>query len=128
MNVEGHTLQSRVINTPPTAVKQCPNQMCLSADFVLRRRGPTHSLISQEGMRVNPARLQMIQDFHLPSSKTAIRHLLGLANQFGINIRKFADIIAPLTALTKKGWPATWTRDQVPEGTVAAFRKLKEVL
>ena len=85
-------------------------------------------IISQEGMRVNPTRLQLIQDFQMPTSKTAVRRLLGLANQFGIHVNKYAHIVAPLAALTKKIWPATWSSTQVPEGAWVAFKRLKEVL
>ena len=64
----------------------------------------------------------------MPTSKTAVRRLLGLANQFGIHVNKYAHIVAPLAALTKKDWPATWSSTQVPEGAWVAFKRLKEVL
>ena len=35
---------------------------------------------------------------------------------------------ADLNALVKKTFPATWSRDQVPEGAVAAFNTLKSAL
>ena len=39
-------------------------------------------------------------------------------NEGRVHIRNFAHIIAPLAALTKKEWGATWTRDQVPDTQV----------
>ena len=80
-------------------------------------------IISQRGMRVNPTRLQLIQDFQTPTSKTAVRRLLGLANQFGIHVHKHAHIVVPLAVLTKKIWPATWSSNQVPGGAWVAFKK-----
>ena len=85
-------------------------------------------VISKEGMQVNPEKLQAIRDYQMPLSRTAVRRLLGMANQYRKQIRGYADIVDPLTKMTRKEHPAKWSLDQVTEGARAAFLKLKEVL
>mmetsp|Transcript_10862 Transcript_10862/g.32697 ORF Transcript_10862/g.32697 Transcript_10862/m.32697 type:complete len:453 (+) Transcript_10862:36-1394(+) len=82
--------------------------------------------ISQEGIAVNPEKLQAIAQCPFPLSQSAVRRLLGMANQYRKQIYAYADIVAPLTAMTKKEHPKTWTAGQVSVGARDAFTKLKE--
>ena len=84
--------------------------------------------ISQHGIAVNPEKLQAIANCPFPLSISAVRRLLGMANQYRKQIYGYADIVAPLTAMTKKTHPKTWTEGQVSEEARDAFAKLKEKL
>mmetsp|Transcript_27869 Transcript_27869/g.83740 ORF Transcript_27869/g.83740 Transcript_27869/m.83740 type:complete len:736 (+) Transcript_27869:1836-4043(+) len=85
-------------------------------------------IVSEKGVRVNPERLQAIRDFKFPLSKTAVRRVLGMANQFRDHIFKYSVIVAELTKLTRKTWPNKWTMDVVPPDAVVALENLKSAL
>ena len=66
-------------------------------------------LISPEGIRPLPNKLDCIQ--HMPALKNVkeIKQFLGLAGYYGKFVPRFADISRPLTTLTKKDKKFEWT-------------------
>ena len=58
-----------------------------------------------------------------PKSATEIRSFVGLAGYYRRFIKGFSKIVAPLTQLTRKDQPFTWT-DKCEEG----FQELKRRL
>ena len=78
---------------------------------------------SETGMVPDPKKVQAVQDWPVPTDSNAVRQFLGLASYHRRYILRFADIAAPLHALTKKGMSLTWT----PE-CAEAFLTLKNLL
>lgn len=81
-------------------------------------------LVSQEGIRVNPDKVSVVQDWPTPSTITELRSFVGLLQFFRRFIKNFSAIAAPLTSLTKKGIGiGKWNAD-----CDDAFRQLKAML
>ena len=80
-------------------------------------------VVSAQGLQVDPAKVQAVQDWKIPTNVTEVRSFLGLAGYYRRFIPQFARIAAPLTNLTRKNIPFTWS---LREGE--AFTALKEVL
>ena len=80
-------------------------------------------IVSVAGLTVDPAKVKAVQEWKVPTSVTEIRSVLGLAGYYRHFIPQFAKIAAPLTNLTHKTTPFTWS---LREGE--AFKELKEVL
>ena len=49
--------------------------------FAMQRLRVIGLIVSKLGIQVNPDRLQAITEFQMPKNKTAVRRLLGMANQ-----------------------------------------------
>ena len=80
-------------------------------------------VVSVEGLAVDLAKVQAVQDWKVPTSVMEVRSFLGLAGYYRCFILQFAKIAAPLTNLTRKNTPFTWSLREWE-----AFKKLKEVL
>jgi hypothetical protein len=71
-------------------------------------------LISADGIRLDPAKLQAIRDWRIelnaPESekRTAVREFLGFCNFYKTHVSHFSDIAIPLTELTSKNKPFVW--------------------
>ena len=68
-------------------------------------------IVSGEGIRVDPRKIQVVQDWPVPKSVQEVRSFLGLANYFRRFVHAFATIARPLQRLTCKDvkWgPQTW--------------------
>ena len=59
-------------------------------------------VVSKEGIAVDPAKVVVVQDWHIPKNATEVRSFLGLAGYYRKLIKEFTQISAPLTRLTKK--------------------------
>ena len=71
---------------------------------------------------------QAITEFQMPKTKTAVRRLLGMANQYRNHIYRYAKIVDPLCRLTEGEWPTRWDSESVPEECHTALEKLKTAL
>lgn len=58
------------------------------------------SVISAEGISMDPAKVQAVTDWPVPDSRVALQRFLGFANFYRRFIRGFSQVAAPLTALT----------------------------
>jgi hypothetical protein len=69
-------------------------------------------IVSGEGIKVDPRKVQVVQDWPVPKGVQEVRSFLGLANYFRRFVHAFATIARPLQRLTCKvtKWSAeTWT-------------------
>ena len=80
-------------------------------------------VVSTQGLAVDLAKVQVVQDWKIPTNVIEVRSFLGLAGYYRRFIPHFAHIAAPLTNLTRKNTPLTWS---LREGE--AFKALKDVL
>ena len=58
------------------------------------------SVISAEGIQMDPAKVQAVSDWPVPRSRVELQRFLGFANFYRRFIRNFGQVAAPLTALT----------------------------
>ena len=76
-----------------------------------------------DGITPTQEKSQAIANWPVPSSKKEVRSFLCLVNFYRRFIPSFADIAAPLTALTEKKTAFTWTKEHQE-----AFQSLKQSL
>lgn len=78
--------------------------------------------IDQGGVATDPAKIQAVVEWPIPSNVKQLRGFLGLANYYRRFVKNFGSIARPLTLLTKKD-SFVWTED-----AAAAFSQLKTAL
>lgn len=59
-------------------------------------------LISREGVRANPSKIEVVFEWPLPTSLKSLRRFLGLIGNYRKFIKGYGLIAAPLTTLLKK--------------------------
>ena len=72
---------------------------------------------------MDPAKVEAVVKWESSKSATEIRSFVGLAGYYRRFIEGFSKIVAPLTQLTRKDQPFTWT-DKCEE----SFHELKQRL
>ncbi|GJW05023.1 putative reverse transcriptase domain-containing protein [Tanacetum coccineum] len=80
-------------------------------------------LYANEGIHVDPAKIESIKDWASPKTPTEIRQFLGLAGYYRRFIEGFSKIARPMTKLTQKSVKFDWG-----EKAEAAFQLLKQKL
>jgi RNase H-like domain found in reverse transcriptase/Reverse transcriptase (RNA-dependent DNA polymerase)/Integrase zinc binding domain/Chromo (CHRromatin Organisation MOdifier) domain/Integrase core domain/Retroviral aspartyl protease len=66
-------------------------------------------LISEKGIRMDPAKVEAITQWPTPTSVHDIQVFLGFANFYRRFIKRFSRIILPITILLKKGVKFKWS-------------------
>ena len=69
-------------------------------------------IIGQGLVRMDPAKLSAIKDWHPPSSVKGLHSFLGFANFYQKFIPNYSNIVAPIVLLTRKDYPWSWTDSQ----------------
>ena len=69
-------------------------------------------IIGQGLIRMDPAKLAAIRDWHPPSSVKGVHSFLGFVNFYRKFIPNYSNIIAPIVLLTQKDHPWSWTEPQ----------------
>jgi len=80
-------------------------------------------VLSSDGVKADPRKVQSIVDWPQPENVKQVRSFLGLANYYRRYVSGFSKMAAPLTQLTKKAVPFSWTSQQTE-----AFEALKVAL
>jgi len=80
-------------------------------------------VISNNGVSVDPTKVEAVLQWEPPKTVTEIRSFLGLAGYYRRFIEGFSKIALPLTQLTKKGQAFVWT-----EKCENSFQELKKRL
>jgi len=74
-----------------------------------------------KGVSTDPEKVEAVKIWKAPNTQKEVRRFLGFANYYRMFIPNYSKIAGPLTALTGKGVPFSWSKQ---EG--AAFEELKE--
>jgi hypothetical protein len=77
--------------------------------FSLKKGKLLGHIISVEGVKIDPARVEAIQRLSIPRSKKDIQSLLGKINFFRRFIPNFAELVKHITSMLKKGSEIKWT-------------------
>ena len=80
-------------------------------------------LITEKGVKPNPAKVECIQNFPEPKNQKDVKSFLGLAGYYRRFISNFAKISKPLTRLLQKDTPFVFGKE-----CQQAFNDLKEAL
>ena len=92
-------------------------------DFWLKEVSFLGHIVSAEGIRVDPAKIEAMVNWTPPRSVTEVRSFLGLAGYYRRFMKGFSVIASPLTKLLKKGVKFEWTNKYQN-----SFEQLKEML
>ena len=68
--------------------------------------------LTEDGIKPGIDKLKAVAPAALPNSVLEVRQFLGLCNFFRTHVKNFAQISAPLTALTRKDCP--WKAGDMP--------------
>ena len=96
---------------------------CSKCDFFKSKIHYLGHLLSAEGIRPLPNKLDCIRNMPAPKDMKEIKQFLGLMGYYRKFVPRFADISRPLTTLTKKGMKFEWT-----PACQRSFNLLKETL
>jgi hypothetical protein len=66
-------------------------------------------IVDVEGVRVDPAKVKALKDFPVPSDVSHLRSFLGMTNYFRKFIKRYAQVVHPMTDLLKGGSAFRWT-------------------
>ena len=80
-------------------------------------------IVSEEGVVVDPTKIEAIINWKQPKTVTEIRSFLGLAGYYRRFVEAFARLAGPLTALTRKDHKFVWN-----ERCEQSFQELKRRL
>ncbi|KAJ9675457.1 hypothetical protein PVL29_024401 [Vitis rotundifolia] len=80
-------------------------------------------VVSNDGISVDPGKVDTVANWRRPSTVTEIRSFLGLAGSYRRFIEGFSKIALPLTKLTQKGVKFEWSDD-----CECSFQELKNRL
>ena len=79
--------------------------------------------ITKDGCAANPARMEAVEQFPRPESRSQVRQLLGLVQQFSWWVPDMAPATVSMRALLRKNTAFIWS----PE-CEAEFKQMKSVL
>jgi len=80
-------------------------------------------ILSEDGVAVDPAKVEAVTKWKQPTMVTEVRSFLGLAGYYRRFIEGFSKIARPMTELTKKDKKFVWT-----EACEKSFQELKRRL
>jgi len=66
-------------------------------------------VISAQGIAVDPTKIEAVVKWETPQTVTEVRSLLGLVGYYRRFVEGFSKMVSPLTQLTRKNQPFSWT-------------------
>jgi len=85
-------------------------------------------IVGRDGIKVDPAKIAVIQKWPLPKNLKELQAFLGLGNYFRKFVRHFSTLVAPLTALTSKDAAKGFDWNAWGQAELTAFEQLKKAL
>ena len=79
-------------------------------------------VILDEGISVDPKKIEVVHDWKRPTTVIEIRSFLGLAGYYRRFVGNFSKIAAPLTKLTQKNVKFVWS-----DACEKSFHELKKL-
>ena len=92
-------------------------------DFWIKEVSFLGHIVSVEGIRVDPVKIEAIVNWKPPRNVTEIRSFLGLAGYYRRFVQGFSVIASSLTRLLRKGVKFEWD-----DKCQSSFERLKEIL
>ena len=89
-------------------------------EFWLREVQFLGHVVSNEGIKVDPSKIEAVLNWDRPRTPTEVRSFLGLAGYYRRFVQDFAKIATPLTKLTRKNEKFIWN-----ERCEESFQELK---
>ena len=80
-------------------------------------------VIGNEGVKVDPAKIEAVMSWERPKTPTEVRSFLGLAGYYRRFVKDFSKIATPLTKLTRKNQKFEWSAE-----CENSFQELKQKL
>jgi hypothetical protein len=68
-------------------------------------------IVSAEGVRIDPSRVEAIQTLSLPRSKKEVQAFLGKINFLRRFVSNFAELVRHITTMLRKGNEVKWTAE-----------------
>ncbi|KAI3505229.1 hypothetical protein L1887_27219 [Cichorium endivia] len=81
-------------------------------DFWLREVQFLGHIVNEQGIMVDPAKVEAVMWWEVPKTPSEIRSFLGLAGYYLRFIQDFSNVAVPLTRLTKKNAAFQWGEEQ----------------
>ena len=78
-------------------------------DFWLKKVSFLGHIVSVEGIRVDPTKIEAVMNWKPPRNVTEVRSFLGLAGYYKRFMKGFSITASPLTKLLRKGIKFEWT-------------------
>ena len=92
-------------------------------DFWLKEVSFLGHIVSIEGIRVDPVKIETIMNWKPPRNVIKVRSFLGLAGYYRRLVQGFSIIASSLTRLLRKGVKFEWD-----DTCQSSFERLKEIL